>query len=102
MVTLTGRGCIARQEPYIPGALSILQGTVPGRVRGSGHMVPTYFRRELRDRVLQRRLRLRTFLFSPRKRGVQYAAASRVSTDVPELSDHLLSGAIALAAGDRG
>src|SRR3954470_19280117 len=44
----------------IPGALSILQGTVPGRVRGSGHMVPTYFRRELRDRALQRPLRLRT------------------------------------------
>src|SRR5215468_1440437 len=36
-------------------------GTVPGRVRGSGHMVPTYFRRELRDRSLQRRPRLRTF-----------------------------------------
>src|SRR2546423_12183688 len=47
----------------IPGALSILQGTVPGRVRGSGHMVPTYFRRDLRDRVLQRPSRLRTFLF---------------------------------------
>src|SRR3954452_9723208 len=46
----------------IPGALSILQGTVPGRVRGSGHMVPTYFRRELRDRALQRPLRLRTFV----------------------------------------
>src|SRR6185436_19211416 len=26
-------------------------------------MVPTYFRRELRDRVLQRRTRLRTFVF---------------------------------------
>jgi len=26
-------------------------------------MVPTYFRRELRDRVLQRRLRLRTSVF---------------------------------------
>ena len=62
MVTLALRSCVARQEPYIPGALSILQGTVPGRVRGSGHMVPTYFRRELRDRVLQRPLRLRTFL----------------------------------------
>src|SRR5579871_3135523 len=48
----------------IPGALSILKGTVPGRVRGSGHMVPTYFRRELRDRVLQRRLRPRTSLQS--------------------------------------
>src|SRR3569833_2427576 len=62
MVTLALRSCVARQEPYIPGALSILQGTVPGRVRGSGHMVPTYFRRELRDRVLQRPSRLRTFL----------------------------------------
>src|SRR5215212_2271999 len=61
MVTLAMRSCVARQEPYIPGALSILQGTVPGRVRGSGHMVPTYFRRELRDRVLQRPSRLRTF-----------------------------------------
>src|SRR3954447_23517042 len=28
-------------------------------------MVPTYFRRELRDRVLQRRSRLRTFVFLP-------------------------------------
>src|SRR5260370_19977693 len=63
MVTLALRSCVARQEPYIPGALSILQGTVPGRVRGSGHMVPTYFRRELRDRVLQRPTRLRTFVF---------------------------------------
>ena len=24
MVTLPSRGCVARQEPYIPGALSIL------------------------------------------------------------------------------
>src|SRR5215213_444640 len=63
MVKLAGRSCVARQESYIPGALSILPGTVPGRVRGSGHMVPTYFRRELRDRVLQRRTRLRTFVF---------------------------------------
>src|ERR1700686_4612327 len=62
VVTLMVRSCVARQEPYIPGALSILQGTVPGRVRGSGHMVPTYFRRELRDRALQRPSRLRTFL----------------------------------------
>src|SRR3979411_1826790 len=63
MVTLAPRSCVARQEPYIPGALSILQGTVPGRVRGSGHMVPTYFRRELRDRVLQRPSRLPPFVF---------------------------------------
>src|ERR1700682_409205 len=63
VVTLAVRSCVARQEPYIPGALSILQGTVPGRVRGSGHMVPTYFRRELRDRALQRPSRLRTFSF---------------------------------------
>src|ERR1700722_11442347 len=62
MVTLTVRSCVARQEPYIPGALSILQGTVPGQVRGLGHMVPTYFRRELRDRALQRPSRLRTFV----------------------------------------
>jgi hypothetical protein len=39
------RGCVARQEPHIPGALSILTGTVPGQVRGLGYMVPTYFRR---------------------------------------------------------
>ena len=100
MVTLTLRSCVARQEPYIPGALSILPGTVPGRVRGSGHMVPTYFRRELRDRALQRPSRLRTFVFrrrvlpgsrvislspssapsrhTPRKRGIQYAEASRL------------------------
>src|ERR1035437_5212009 len=88
------RSCVARQEPYIPGALSILQGTVPGRVRGSGHMVPTYFRRELRDRALQRPSRLRTFLFvyrrvivagpsappsryPPRMRGIQYGAVPR-------------------------
>src|ERR1700761_1593894 len=45
MTTLAWRSGVARQEPYIPGALSILQGTVPGRVRGPGHMVPTYFRR---------------------------------------------------------
>src|SRR5260370_42554775 len=63
MVTLAGRSCVARQEPYIPGALSILQGTVPGQVRGLGYMVPTYFRRELRDRALQRPSRLRTFVF---------------------------------------
>src|SRR5437764_10572050 len=67
MVTLALRSCVARQEPYIPGALSILQGTVPGRVRGSGHMVPTYFRRELRDRVLQRLLRLRALFLCCRR-----------------------------------
>src|SRR6059058_2427649 len=61
MATLGLRSCVARQEPYIPGALSILPGTVPGQVCGPGHMVPTYFRRELRDRVLQRRPRLRAF-----------------------------------------
>src|SRR6478609_5867846 len=93
MVTLGLRSCVARQEPYIPGALSILPGTVPGRVRGSGHMVPTYFRRELRDRVLQRPSRLRTFVFgrrvpthavilreggvssTPRRRGAGHRAA---------------------------
>jgi hypothetical protein len=64
MVTLVPRSCVARQEPHIPGALSILQGTVPGQVRGLGHMVPTYFRRELRDRALQRPSRLRTFSFA--------------------------------------
>src|ERR1700716_1123620 len=60
--TLPKRSCVARQEPYIPGALSILPGTVPGQVRGLGYMVPTYFRRELRDRALQRPSRLRTFV----------------------------------------
>src|SRR6185312_8040766 len=69
MVTLAGRSCVARQEPYIPGALSILPGTVPGQVRGLGHMVPTYFRRELRDRALQRRWRLRTLSFEHRRYG---------------------------------
>src|SRR5450755_2262321 len=59
------RSCVARQEPYIPGALSILPGTVPGQARGLGYMVPTYFRRELRDRALQRPSRLRTFVFLP-------------------------------------
>src|SRR3954465_14321021 len=104
MVTLVLRSCVARQEPYIPGALSILQGTVPGRVRGSGHMVPTYFRRELRDRVLQRPSRLRTFLDcrksristptprrTPRKRGIQYAAASRFGFRRSGILDHPLS-----------
>ena len=38
-------------------------GNCPCRVRGPGHMVPTYFRRELRDRALQRPLRLRTLTF---------------------------------------
>src|SRR5260370_9043153 len=103
MVTLALRSCVARQEPYIPGALSILQGTVPGRVRGSGHMVPTYFRRELRDRVLQRPSRLRTFCFvvfvglpqsslmpSPRKLGIQYAAASRFYHECSVMPDHPL------------
>ena len=75
--TLPLRSCVARQEPYIPGALSILQGTVPGRVRGSGHMVPTYFRRELRDRALQRPSRLRTFLAA-----AQFVAAGPFGTAV--------------------
>src|SRR5437763_7123390 len=101
MATLGLRSCVARQEPYIPGALSILQGTVPGRVRGSGHMVPTYFRRELRDRVLQRPSRLRTFLFAvgfahqschtPRKRSIDYAAASRFYHKCTGILDHPLS-----------
>src|SRR5438309_9452400 len=96
------RSCVARQEPYIPGALSILKGTVPGRVRGSGHMVPTYFRRELRDRVLQRPSRLRAFVFfvcrifsttqsvMPAKAGIQYAAAPRFYHDCSGILDHPL------------
>src|SRR5438874_4902571 len=105
MATLGLRSCVARQEPYIPGALSILQGTVPGRVRGSGHMVPTYFRRELRDRVLQRRSRLRTFVLFvclllrtilvlprarssyPRKRVSSTPRRCRLMTDVSEILD---------------
>src|ERR1700692_269632 len=92
VVTLVLRSCVARQEPYIPGALSILPGTVPGQVRGLGHMVPTYFRRELRDRALQRPSRLRTFVFAvpvfccrghirhpPRKRGVSHTPQLRGS-----------------------
>src|SRR5437879_11549519 len=75
MPTLVGRSCVVRQEPYIPGSLSILQGTVPGRVRGSGHMVPTYFRRELRDRALQRPSRLRTA-------AAQFVAAGPFGTAV--------------------
>src|SRR5437667_2276910 len=70
-------------------------------------MVPTYFRRELRDRVLQRHLRLRTFvsLFSPiiaqvcptrlvipRESGAtQYAAASRLCRWRSRILDHPLS-----------
>src|SRR3954465_5155790 len=77
--TLPLRSCVARQEPYIPGALSILPGTVPGQVRGPGHMVPTYFRRELRDRVLQRRPRLRAFHWMLSSGP----ALSRPSTSVP-------------------
>src|SRR5260370_8439416 len=79
MVTLALRSCVARQEPYIPGALSILQGTVPGRVRGSGHMVPTYFRRELRDRVLQRPSRPRAF--------VSLFAAEFINAVIPRASE---------------
>src|SRR5260370_37335777 len=115
MARLAVRSCVARQEPYIPGALSILQGTVPGRVRGSGHMVPTYFRRELRDRVLQRPSRLRTFCFvvfvglpqsslmpSPRKRGIQYAAASRFYHEGSGMPDHpLLAGDDGGVGGDK-
>src|SRR5204863_1487110 len=39
-------GAAGRVRSHIPGALSILKGAVPGRARGSGHMAPTYFRRE--------------------------------------------------------
>src|ERR1700730_1126343 len=117
VVTLAGRSCVARQEPYIPGALSILQGTVPGQVRGLGHMVPTYFRRELRDRALQRPSRLRTFVFvlplshfrtlvphsghTPRKRGIQYAAASRFYRRRSGILDRPLSRAMTNEAGDE-
>src|SRR6202048_1546684 len=102
MVTLALRSCVARQEPYIPGALSILPGTVPGRVRGSGHIVPTYFRRELRDRALQRRRGFALFVFGrqvhysaaprhpPRKRGIQSAAALRFYRKCSGILDHPL------------
>src|ERR1700679_3644247 len=82
MVTLTRRSCVARQEPHIPGALSILQGTVPGQVRGLGHMVPTYFRRELRDRALQRPSRLRTLSFC--RRDCFAAASARTAVILRE------------------
>src|SRR5712671_1588829 len=102
------RSCVARQEPYIPGALSILPGTVPGQVRGLGHMVPTYFRRELRDRALQRPSRLRTFVFClpsslfesvtlatpviPRESGVSSTPQLHGSiTSVSGILDHPLS-----------
>jgi hypothetical protein len=94
--TLGARSCVARQEPYIPGALSILQGTVPGRVRGSGHMVPTYFRRCSGIECFNGLCGFALFLLSitlfrlivsfgryslrrhtPRKRSIQYAAATR-------------------------
>src|SRR5258708_14303180 len=111
------RSCVASQEPYIPGALSILQGTVPGQVRGLGHMVPTYFRRELRDRALQRPSWLRTFsLFfaaelvfgvilhhcrhTPRKRGIQYAAASRFYRNCSGILDHPPSRVMTAKADD--
>src|SRR5258708_15473520 len=112
MVTLTARSCVARQEPYIPGALSILPGPVPGRIRGSGHMVPTYFRRELRDRALQRPSRLRTFLsccrcrpfrhcrHTPRKRSIQYAAVSPFYHERSGILDHPLSRAMTAKYGD--
>src|SRR3954470_24069516 len=60
-----GEAATRVRNQHIPGALSILKGTVSGQVRGPGHMVPTYFRRELRDRAFQRRLRLRSFLSLP-------------------------------------
>src|SRR2546430_10273219 len=109
------RSCVARQEPYIPGALSILQGTVPGRVRGSGHMVPTYFRRELRDRVLQRPLRLRTIFVvgefaSQVRRGIVVILRHGGVSSTPRLRsfitngsgipDHLLEPVIGLAEGE--
>src|SRR5207253_604128 len=74
----------------------------------SGHMVPTYFRRELRDRALQRPSRLRTFVFLfcptefcrrstqhtssyPAKAGYQYAAASRFNHQASGILDHAFS-----------
>src|SRR5215213_4042547 len=41
-ITLRERGCGARQETHIPGALSISKGAVPGPVPGPGHTAPTY------------------------------------------------------------
>src|SRR5258705_5186805 len=94
VATLTGRSCVARQESYIPGALSILPGTVPGQVRGLGHMVPTYFRRELRDRALQRPSRLRTFVFSHCRRwSIRIAVILRESgvSSTPQLRGSITS-----------
>lgn len=41
--TLPKRGCGVRLEISYSRGLTILKGAVPGRVRGSGHMAPTYF-----------------------------------------------------------
>src|SRR5947208_4377242 len=78
-------------------------------------MVPTYFRRELRDRVLQRRSRLRTFVLFvclllrtilvlprarssyPRKRVSSTPRRCRLMTDVSEILDRP-----AHKAGDDG
>jgi hypothetical protein len=106
VVTLVGRGCFARQEPYIPGALSILQGTVPDRVRGSGHMVPTYFRRCSGIECFNGHCGFALLFFvdefvfvspfqrsrrTPRRRGIQYAAALRLKHERSGILDHPLS-----------
>src|ERR1700722_8551083 len=101
MVTLTVRSCVARQEPYIPGALSILQGTVPGQVRGLGHMVPTYFRRELRDRALQRPSRLRT-LFFVGPDGAYFTSPRRRSKESPRQTQGLLRRGFLFRQGSEG
>src|ERR1700693_3292575 len=77
-------------------------------------MVPTYFRRELRDRVFQRRRGLALYLIcvvfdlccrrpsfaespsspsrhTPRKRGILYAAASRFDRECSGILDRPLS-----------
>ena len=42
-LTLHMRGCGVRLETSYSRGLTILKGAVPGRVRGSGYMAPTYF-----------------------------------------------------------
>src|SRR3954463_11266423 len=92
-----GEAATRVRNQHIPGALSILKGTVPGQVRGPGHMVPTYFRRELRDRAFQRRLRLRAFVSMDRAREaqgltVQRASLARLYSD--QLSTYHRSGSL--------
>jgi len=57
-------------------------------------MVPTYFRRELRDRVLQRPSRLRTFLFCRRVIAAGPSRSFAVLSGRPGILVHPLSRAM--------